>query len=83
MPQEVPGKHVPTDSLEEGGEEGLSLLSKHRNMNWFIARCPGVTRQLPEGSNLTKAEKNKVSVWAKIEHLFCTIKREFGYAKVH
>ena len=55
---------------------------RHRNVNWFIPRRPGVTRQLPEGSDLVRAEKIKASVRAKVEHPFRTIKRQFGYAKV-
>ncbi|WP_077528626.1 IS5 family transposase [Vreelandella utahensis] len=75
------------DETRVFGDSGYRGIEKrkehrHRNVDWFIARRPGVTRQLAEGSNLARAEKIKASVRAKVEHPFRTIKRQFGYAKV-
>ena len=55
---------------------------RHRDVDWFVTRRPGETRQLPKDSNTARAEKIKASVRAKVEHPYRTIKRQFGYAKV-
>ncbi|WP_133735514.1 transposase [Halospina denitrificans] len=70
--------------FDDSGYRGINKRREHqhRNVDWFIARLPSATRQLPEGSNLARAEKIKASVRAKVEHPFRTIKRQFGYAKV-
>ena len=75
------------DETRVFGDPGYRGIQKrkehrHRNVDWFIARRPGVARQLPEDSNLARAEKIKASVRAKVEHPFRAIKRQFGYSKV-
>lgn len=42
----------------------------------------GRRAQLPESSATHWVERLKASVRAKVEHPFCTIKRQFGYGKV-
>jgi transposase, IS5 family len=54
-------------------------------IKWHIAVCPSQIAKLPEGNakdKLTKQERSKASVGAKVEHPFRVVKRQFGYVKV-
>lgn len=73
-------RHVWADA----GYAGIDNREEHRDrsVDWSIAMRPGRRAQLPESSATYWVERLKASVRAKVEHPFCTIKRQFGYGKV-
>src|SRR5690554_6539563 len=68
----------------DAGYVGIDKRPEHqdRDVEWLIAMRPGKRAALSKKSDLAKAEKNKASVRAKVEHAFHYIKRMFGYSKV-
>ena len=58
-------------------EENLDLA-----VEWRVALKPGQRRKPEPDSREAVAEKDKASVWAKVEHPFLKAKRLFGYSKV-
>ena len=58
-------------------EENLGL-----EVEWRVAMGPGSRRKLGPGSEEGLAEKEKVSVRAKVEDPFLRLKGLFGYGKV-
>ena len=57
-------------------EENLGLA-----VDWQVAMKPGQRRKLEPDSWLALAEREKASIWAKVEHPFWDLKGLFGYAK--
>ena len=53
---------------------------------WHVAMRPGkrkaLDRSTPMGVAMDKLEHVKASIWAKVEHPFRVIKRQFGHVKV-
>ena len=47
-----------------------------------MAMRPGLRRLLEPGSEAARAEREKASLRAKVEHPFLAVKRRFGYDKV-
>lgn len=68
----------------DAGYAGIEKRAEHRDrsVDWNIAMRPGRRAQLAESSPTRWVERLKASVRAKVEHLFLTIKRQFGYGKV-
>jgi len=67
----------------DAGYRGIQKRKEHagRQVEWLIARRPGQRAALPKHHPLTRAEKIKSSVRAKVEHSFFYIKQVFGYSK--
>jgi len=56
------------------------------DVRWHIAMRPGKRRALyknrPADALIDRLEKLKAGIWAKVEHPFRVIKRQFGHVKV-
>ena len=55
-------------------------------MTWHVAMRPGKRKALDKSTKLgaltDEIERLKASIWAKVEHPFRVIKRQFGFTKV-
>lgn len=82
-----------TDQLLHGEEKrvwgdagyiGVDKRPEHakRPVDWHIAMRPGQRKELDPESREAKAEKDKASVRAKVEHPFYFIKQVFKYSKL-
>ncbi len=71
-------------SLGGAGYRGIEKRPEHegRDVDWKIAMRPGKRSQLEGSDPLSRIEKSKASVRAKVEHCFGQIKRQFGDDKV-
>ena len=50
-------------------------------VEWRVAVRPGRRRRVALDSRLAQRERERASVWAKVERPFLFIKRRFAYAK--
>ena len=68
----------------DAGYQGIEKRPEHkdRDVDWLIAMRPGKRAQLVASSPVSRAEKSKASVRARVEHCFHRIKCQFGYNKV-
>ena len=76
------------DGFGDAGYQGVQKRPDAKeDMKWHIAMRPGKRRALdkdnsPVDALIDQVEKIKASIWAKVEHPFRVIKRQFGYVKV-
>lgn len=68
----------------DAGYQGIEKREEHqcREVDWFIARRPGITRAMNKNSDIAQTETIKAQVRAKVEHPFLYIKKIFNYGKV-
>lgn len=68
----------------DAGYQGIEKREEHRDrdIDYHVAMRPGKRRQLEADSEAAKAETEKASIRAKVEHPFRYVKGIFGYAKV-
>ena len=69
----------------DSGYRGAPARVDRDGLQWHIAARPSDIAKLPEGrkkTSVTKRERRKASVRAKVEHPFRVIKRQFGLTKV-
>ncbi len=67
----------------DAGYNGADKREEATGEAWQVAMHPGKRKQhkhAPWGNLVQQAEKLKASVWAKVEHPFRVIKRQFGCA---
>ena len=69
----------------DAGYLGASKRPEATGVDWLVAMRPGkrkAHKHTPWGALSEQAKKLKASVWAKAEHPFRFIKRQFGFIKV-
>ena len=68
----------------DAGYTGIHKRKEHkdREVEWHIAVRPGKRKEMAEGSDELKAEEEKASIRAKVEHPFRWVKGIFDYSKV-
>ncbi len=73
-----------TDVFADAGYRGIERRLSTAT-NWHIAMRPGKRKQFTQRRSDLSLEtigQLKASVWAKVEHPFRVIKRQFGFTKV-
>jgi len=70
-----------TEVFADAGYRGIEKRTSHPSMNFNVAMRPGERKLLPKDSDLYREERSKSSIRAKVEHVFCVIKRQFGFVK--
>ncbi len=76
-----------TDVFADAGYNDVHKRKEHENrdINWWIAMCPGKRKVLPLSTDdrwVETVEKVKAKIRAKVEHPFRVIKQQFGFSKV-
>lgn len=69
----------------DNGYRGADKRYARKKLRWEIALRKKKITAMPDGSEkqrMLKAERQKASIRAKVEHPFRVIKRQFGYVKV-
>ena len=68
----------------DAGYRGIEKRKEHRDreVDWYIAECPGKRKEMDPESPEARVEKLKAQIRAKVEHPFRYMKRVFGYSKV-
>ena len=69
----------------DAGYTGADKRVKRKKLTWQIAAKRGRIKAMADGRakrTLERIEKAKASVWAKVEHPFRVVKRQFGLMKV-
>lgn len=69
----------------DAGYTGAEKRAPKRGRKWYIAAKRSKVKALSEGElkEVTKElEHLKAAVRAEVEHVFCVIKRQFGYQEV-
>ena len=74
-------------AFDDAGYQGVEKRSDaNTDVTWHVARRPGKRKALnienEADAMVHKAEKLKAGIWAKVEHPFRVIKRQFGFVKV-
>ena len=75
------------EEREAYGDAGYRGVEKRpeqagSEVEWRVAMRPGLRRLLEPGSEAARAEREKASLRAQVEHPFLAVKRRFGYDKV-
>ncbi len=75
------------EEREAYGDAGYRGVEKRpeqagSEVEWRVAMRPGRRRLLEPGSAAARAEREKASLRAQVEHPFLAVKRRFGYDKV-
>jgi IS5 family transposase len=65
----------------DAGYRGIERRTTHVGVQFEIAMRPGKRKLLAKDSKEYLEERRKSSVRAKVEHVFCVIKRVFGFVK--
>lgn len=69
----------------DNGYQGADKRYARKKLRWEIALRKKKIHAMPDGpekQRMLKAERQKASIRAKVEHPFRVIKRQFGYVKV-
>ena len=69
------------EAYGDAGYQGVEKRPEQAEVAWRVAMRPGLRRLLEPGSAAARAEREKASLRAQVEHPFLAVKRRFGYDK--